>query len=364
MEDITLNLNLEESKELHALWGQYREFSTLALKGEKIAPQAEMKFLELKTRIAILHDGFMDSVKHDHKVGQKVMEVLANCISLRRIQMMSNADVQKLDFDWNESYMLITETIQGLEKDREKLRTTNKFAHQMRQIKGQTAASIHNFFVGPYFKALAGLGVIMFVFFGIPAFGIYDFMELKKQFPVIGPVYDRAAALVRYFNSELVYMELADVKIEEDLGGQFRHGQRQRDNANVPIEVQAQRFVSQLISIGFSAGDFEEVSRLYENRKHYEREIVDVAVRGRVFIIVDYILFENSGSARRFVELGLQGRSTLNLADQDRITLTSTICRKANFVILLTTPMPSPDTQSRIDFAKNKWLLEDAEIFS
>ncbi|MCH7597314.1 MAG: hypothetical protein IID35_12255, partial [Planctomycetes bacterium] len=155
MEDVTLNLNLEESKELHALWGQYREFSSLALKGEKIAPQAEMKFLELKTRIAILHDGFMAPVKHDHKVGQKVMEVLANCISLRRIQMMSNADIQKLDFDWNESYMLITETIQGLEQEREKLRTTNKFAHKMRQVKEQTVASIHNFFVGPYFKALA-----------------------------------------------------------------------------------------------------------------------------------------------------------------------------------------------------------------
>ena len=128
--------------------------------------------------------------------------------------------------------------------------------------------------------------------------------------------------------------------------------------------MQAERFVSQLISIGFSPGDFEEVSRLYENRKHYEREIVDVAVRGDVFIIADYILFENSGSARRFVELGFQGRSTLNPADQDRIALTTTICRRANFVVLLTTPIASPDTQSRLDFAKAKWIFKDDEIQS
>ena len=52
MEDPDLNRNLEETKELHARWSQFRDFFQMAIKGSKVTPQAETKFLELKTRIA------------------------------------------------------------------------------------------------------------------------------------------------------------------------------------------------------------------------------------------------------------------------------------------------------------------------
>src|SRR5215831_15459254 len=101
MEDPLLNRSLEESKELQTRWSQFRDFYMMAAKAQqRITAQAEMKFLELKSRIAMLHDSFMEKLEHDQKTGQAILTIVGDCILLGRLANVSEAEKQKFEFDW------------------------------------------------------------------------------------------------------------------------------------------------------------------------------------------------------------------------------------------------------------------------
>ena len=181
MEDPILNRSLEESKELHARWSQFRDFVMMAVRQRKVTAQAEMKFLELKCRIAMLHDGFMERLEHEQKTGQNIMSILADCILLNRCAQYSDAERQKFEFDWNECFLLITEQISTLESEKERLAGINERAFKAARRKEVIVATIQNFFRSGLFKGILITFAIVMVVWGIPALGIYDYRNFYKM---------------------------------------------------------------------------------------------------------------------------------------------------------------------------------------
>lgn len=335
MEDPVLNLNLEDSKELHTRWSQFREFFTLAQKGGKITPEAERKFLELKTRIAMLHDSFMQSLAHDQNVGQNIMTILASCIMLKRVPLMNNAEVQKLEFDWNEAYLLIHETIAGLEEEKERLLGVNETLYKIQQVRERVTAKVHNFLVGPAVKFTTGItiggAIVLFVpeYFFNKQFGVYNYVYLKQDAGLTAFLYDRAVPLVRAFYPELLYPEWGELDI--------------KSNSELPeqkyiISTQGleqytiDSFLAQILTLGFSAGDRTEVADLIGRVMTFRRE--SVAIFGqRVTATVAYtLLFEDKADAKRFVELRRKGLEALEEDESQAIKKRLNICRKANFI--------------------------------
>src|SRR5262249_4881411 len=138
----------------------------------------------LKTRIAMLHDGFMQSLKHDQKVGQQVLGILGACILLRRIPLMNNAEVQKLELDWNEAYMLMNETIAGMEEERQKLANINEQTYKLNKMRELIFQRVHNFFVSSQFIfVFFFIAIPAFLIWGVPGLGIYDWKRLPIDLP-------------------------------------------------------------------------------------------------------------------------------------------------------------------------------------
>ena len=335
MEDPVLNLNLEDTKELHTRWSQFREFFTLAQKGGKITPEAERKFLELKTRIAMLHDSFMQSLQHDQNVGQNIMTILASCIMLKRVPLMNNVEVQKLEFDWNEAYLLIHETIAGLEEEKERLLGVNETLFKIQQVREQATAKVHNFLVGPAVKLFAGItigvAVVLFLpeYFFNKNFGVYNYVYLKQDAGWSAILYDRVVPLVRLFYSDLTYPEWRelDIKSPSDLpDDKYIISTRDLD------AFTSEYFLTQIVTLGFSASDRTEVADLIERVRNFNRVRVAVYGRPATGTVTYNILFRDSDDAKRFVELRRKGLDALDAEEAEAIKKRVNICRKANFL--------------------------------
>jgi hypothetical protein len=185
MIDPVLNRSLEETKELHARWSQFRDFCLHALKTKKVTAQAELKFLELKSRIAMLHDGFLEALDHDEKVGQNIMNIVQDSIMLRKVVAYNDAERHKFEFDWNECFMLLMEQISHLEEEKERLAGISERAHKAVRRRERMRASIHNFLHGAMLKFTITISIIIFIFYIFPTFiwsyrGFYDIGFTQK----------------------------------------------------------------------------------------------------------------------------------------------------------------------------------------
>ncbi len=233
MEDPVLNRSLEETRELHTRWGQFRDFVLMAIKSRKVSAQAEMKFLELKSRIAMLHDGFMQRLQHEQKTGQNIMAIVGDCILLKRCAAYNDAEKQKFEFDWNECYLLLTEQMGALEEEQRRLAAINERAYNLARRREAMTAQVHNFLRSTGFKFVMGVLALIFVGWGVPALDIYQYTELGKM-SWSQPFY---RPFVNFFwrpviNSELPYMTFEEI--------------RRNDNVNLPgsISVESNRDVT------------------------------------------------------------------------------------------------------------------------
>lgn len=360
MRDPELDRNLDETKELSSRWSQFHDFFNMALKGGKATPEAEMKFLDLKTRIAMLHDGFMQALTHDHKVGQNVLQILGQCIMLRRIPHLGNAEVQKLEFDWNEAYLLMTETVANLEEEQSRLDNISEKAYKMKQAQQKMNAAVHNFFVGPWFKLIVVVGVLGFVLVGVPMLGIFDYMQLKIRYPWTAPVYDRATYVIRLVYPDLRYVNILDIKTTEVKNDEYFPDDGGLNN------ITPDYVFGQLPNMGFDANDVTgEVKTLWERgpakdvRMHFGKEKRMIA-RGRstLPLIAYYLLFEDSADAKHFVDLRRRGLAKLDKEKQSNFDKTVNVARKANFVGVFV----SPEDKLRLDFAKAKWGFTEKQM--
>lgn len=200
MIDPDLERRYADCVELVDAWKHFMDLLARALKApETINLQLEEQFLNAKARVAMLHDSFTASLKHDKQTGQNMIDIVNRAISLRLMHKANEAEQKKIEIEWHEVFLLLNETVSTLNDRRDELRDRNEFLYNLGKLKERLVASIHNFFTSAAFKwGMAALGVV-FVIFGVPAFGIYDYDDLRDVGalkPVLGAYYDFSRSLL------------------------------------------------------------------------------------------------------------------------------------------------------------------------
>jgi hypothetical protein len=353
MEDPALNRRIDEIRELQTRWGQFHDFFTMAIKGGgTITSEAERAFLDLKTRICMLHDSFVGALKHDFKVGQQVLSLLGQCILLRRLPLMNNAEVQKIELEWNEAYMLMNETIAGLEEERQRLANVNEKAYKLNKYRELVMAKIHNVFLSGWF-ILIFFGVVIpgFIIFGVPAFGIYEWSRLKHDIPVLRFVQNPIEDMIRgYIDADYPYDEVEKIPVQEV------KAQSHRDNQNRARTITPEYFVSQLVNIGFNKPQLDDAKAIFGKRKAFIKEArTNNYNRGEMVLFG--ILFDSTADARQFLDLRRKGLASYDKMVQDRVGRTVWVGRVSNFVIITV----SENEELRSMYPVEKWKVREKD---
>lgn len=178
MIDPEVERQYSDTKELLALWNTFHQFFSMGVKGDNITPEKENQFLELKSRIAMLHDSFMDALTHNQNVGQEVLSIITRAITLKHLGRISTADLKKMEIEWHEAYLLLNDTIAALDQRRKELGEINESQYRAKQAAGAARQKMGKFFGSFYFKLAAVLAVLLAGTIGVQAFGIYDYDEL------------------------------------------------------------------------------------------------------------------------------------------------------------------------------------------
>lgn len=196
MIDPAVERQFSDTKELLALWNTFHQYFTLGVKGENITPEKENQFLELKSRIAMLHDSFMEALEDKHSIGQEVLNIITRAITLKHLGRLSTADVKKMEIEWHEAYLLVNDTIAALEERRRELADINESQYKAKLAAGAMRQKAGKFFGSFYFKLAAIIAVVLGATIGVQVMGIYDYDELGK-IPAIKTPYNWGKAVVR-----------------------------------------------------------------------------------------------------------------------------------------------------------------------
>lgn len=353
MQDPILNRDLEETRELVVRWSQFHEFFRLGVKGENITPQAEMKFLELKTRIAMLHDGFLHAVTGDHKIAQNVIGVMASCIMLKRIKELSQTDLRKLETDWNEAHLLMTETIAHMEQRQQELLLVSEGAYRLGQLRKRLFRRAGRIATHPLSIILSVMGMFVVAVVGLPALGVYDLRSIKREMPFTKPVYDPVVGVMRTVFSDIPYASMAEVNLADPRFGQTDSGayNQLRDR------LEPKDFINQLVNRGFDINDIERATRLFEKRIDYASSVYVDPEGNRM--IVHEVLFGTSADAREFARLRRAGLDKMTDSEaRYQVEEKYTLCRRANLLVLLELSTNS----YRRKFAGERWGFGGRQI--
>lgn len=196
MIDPTVERQYSDTKELLALWRTFYDYFVLGVKNDNITAEKEAQFLELKSRIAMLHDSFMEALTHNQNIGQEVLNIISRAITLRHLSKQSTADVKKMEIEWHESYLLLNETIGVLEDRRNELANINEAQYRASKAAGAAQQKVVGFFTSPLFKFAMIVAAILFATIGVQFLGIYDYDELGKVKALKTP-YNWGKAIVR-----------------------------------------------------------------------------------------------------------------------------------------------------------------------
>lgn len=314
----------EETKELHTRWGQFRDFAVMAMRGQQqVTPQAEVKFLQLKSRIAMLHDGFMEGLKRDHKAGMNLMSLVSETILLSRLSQCNEAERQKFEFDWNEGHLLLTEQVGTLEQEIARLATVSEA-----QVKAQRRAERMQVMFNTFLNSLGlkvgiFLAVLFMLLFGIPMFGIYDyrnFGEMDWSRPVYLGIVDTLWRPI--FSPNFEYMSRREIQKNPNWRAQ-----------NVrPIsdaDFSKSTFVSNVLPRIAAGPNLQQAQNLARESEDFWFEKMSVGGRPAE---VYFVFFEKSVTASDFIDALRNGVSAQPSAQRNEILNKIYIQRRANVV--------------------------------
>ena len=346
MEDPVLNRNIEETKELHTRWGQFRDFVIMSMKGQPVTPQAEMKFMELKSRIAMLHDGFMNGLQHDKKTGMNVMNIMSDCILLKRLNNATDAEVQKFEFDWNECFLLLTEQLGTLEDEKKRLAGINERAWKAAKRKQRLEASIHNFLHSPLLKYAGIAAAVFMIVWGIPAFGIYDYREFGKMSWSAKPYF----AYVNYvhrpiFDKDFPYESYVEIARDETNKPEEKFQTVKKEDAG-SLNFQLFHDVI-LMQLGLTQADLSAMDDILKKNKYFGSIRYTADGKDVQFY---YILLGTTEDAKSLCDKLKSVYSAMTSQQAKNIKDNVFVARKANFVAFGVSPHIM-----REEFVKQEW---------
>lgn len=205
MIDIELERQIRDLKELMGLWRRFHDYFAFALKGQDLTKEREMSFFELKSKVAILHDTFMTVLTHDQNIGQGVLTIISKTITLKHIHRLNEAEIKKLEIEWHESYLLLNESIGELEDKKIELGKINKTHYALNKYIARTFDYVSMGLHTIYFKIVAVTTSIIFVIWGVPAFEIYDYKELRHISSLEKPYYTYVKFYRKFIDEDFMY---------------------------------------------------------------------------------------------------------------------------------------------------------------
>lgn len=240
MIDPKLEKQIADLKELLALWRKFHEFFVLGVKGTDITAEKEQKFLELKSRIAMLSDTFIEALTHDQNIGQHVTTLVERSITLRHLSNLSVAEVKKMEIEWHEAYLLLNETIGILEEKREALSKVSSSKFMMKKFVKNAIAGIGSFVGSFYFKAFAMLIAFILVLWALPTFGVLNYSKLK-EYKYTRPIYKSLVKIYRKsFKGDLPFDEIAE--LEPNTDKRAENNVQERGKGSVTLSQAAQLY--------------------------------------------------------------------------------------------------------------------------
>jgi hypothetical protein len=174
MIDLAVERQYADTKELLALWQEFHNYFTMGVKGENLTHDKEAHFLDLKSRIAMLHDSFMDALTHDQNIGQEVLNIITRTITLKHLNRQSTGDTKKMEIEWHESYLLLNETVAALEDKRTELANLSGAQYRASRAAGAASQRFTSVLTSGYTKIAVITAVVSFATIGVQVLGIFD----------------------------------------------------------------------------------------------------------------------------------------------------------------------------------------------
>jgi hypothetical protein len=209
MIDPLVERRYSDCRELLQLWRRYHDFFKLAVAGDGVLPEKEHEFITIKSRIAMVHDTFMDCLDRDQNIGQNVLSIVTRSITLKHLHRMSTAEIKKIELEWHESYLLLNEVIGILDDKRRQFANVSPSQYYRQFYTKKTIATIRNFVTGWVFKTIVVLVVLMVGAFAALQFGLVD--QMFKWGPTHNIVV-KFEDLIRMVVSDYPYRDLSSLK--------------------------------------------------------------------------------------------------------------------------------------------------------
>ena len=121
MIDKKLEYQIKVLQELSEFWMQYQPYLSTRIRDRQFDQEKEEAFLKLKCDVALRHDVLLDVVSEDKTVrstAQNILQIVIRSISLKKLQQKTDPELQKLEIEWHDAYLLINDTIAQLEARR------------------------------------------------------------------------------------------------------------------------------------------------------------------------------------------------------------------------------------------------------
>jgi len=206
MIDPILERHYSDCRELLNLWRRFHDFFKVAVAGETITSDREHEFITIKSRIAMLHDSFMDSLDHDQNIGQNVLTIVTRSITLKHVHRMSTAEIKKIELEWHESYLLLNEAIGLLEDKRRQFAGVSSSKYYRELYTKKALNSLSAFIHGWVFKTMVAVVILMVLGFAAVQYGFLDWMSRN---PTTRSFLVKGEELIRMVYKEYPYRDLA-----------------------------------------------------------------------------------------------------------------------------------------------------------
>lgn len=172
MIDPELDRQYQDCEELLQYWQSFQNYYNMAIKGTGLTPENEEAFIQIKSRIAMLTDSFVDALKDEPQetvvVGNGIQKIVEASITLKILSKMDFATIRKAQLEWNESFILLTDTIGQLKHKREELAKISKTQAASAKIASTISQKTTGFLKSGGFKLAVGgsiAGVVLFFLF-------------------------------------------------------------------------------------------------------------------------------------------------------------------------------------------------------
>lgn len=333
MIDPAVERQFADTTELLGLWNKFHEFFLIGVKNNNITPDKENQFLELKSRIAMLHDSFMEALTDNHSVGQDVLNVVTRCITLKHLTRQSSADTKKMEIEWHEGYMLINDTIGALDEKRRDLAAINETQYKAQKAAGVAKQKVGNFVGSFYFKLAVILAVLIGGTVGVQVMGIYDYDELGKIKALRVPFQSGKFLVRKFWNADSPWPTIDSAYRKPHSGWPGGLKEPQIDNTNkdeaikkIEIILKRQRFNP----------PFSTVALKSSLNSATEIKVESVEKQSESNIQIFSFLFPNSTQASAVIKAWEDINNNYQEENSPQKVYNIRVIREVNLVVILT----------------------------